>query len=506
MGRKGITGWLLLAAVIGTACALLWGMMQKRFATGTSYPALSTLRADPLGARAVFEALDRLPGVRTSRNFGKLKNLAGGPGKTLFLLNTSRFDLVSDHTLDGTDIAGFAVDGGRVVITLDPHASTPLLDSAERALLKIEEERKAKRAKEEANDSDEGETSGKEEASAKSDPTPAPSHGQATPGPNAAPAANPLAEKSAGNDAGKSDEKTQPEHDDEEDEDAHPEKHRPSVAEALRFSVEQRKFIRSAKGGAELTIPPLSPISALPVPEWNSDTAIVAWKEDDDATPPGEKEEAKTPRPELDPAWEPLAFRGDRVMIAQRRLGTGSVVVCTDSYFMTNEALWREPAPEFILWLTGGAPTLVFDERHLGLGMGDDPGIMNLARRYHMHGLFIGGIVLFLLFVWRNSSTLIPHDEAADLGLDRGGVVSGEGAASGLVSLLRRGTPRSALLTRCLEVWRATPAASARIPAARSDAARQALDAALNDPAQRKNIAGLYRRLAQILHSKPPSS
>jgi hypothetical protein len=233
------------------------------------------------------------------------------------------------------------------------------------------------------------------------------------------------------------------------------------------------------------------------MPAWYSNTSII---------PLQDKSEGEMAGATLDPSWEPLAFRGNRVMIAQRRLGTGSVVVCTDTFFMSNQALWKDPAPEFLLWMTGGARTIIFDERHHGLGMGDDPGIMNLARRYHMHGLFVGGVVLFLLFVWRNSSTLIPHDEAADLGLGRSGIVSGEGASAGLTSLLRRGTPRSSLLSRCLDVWRSTKAASARIPAARVTSAQQMLASELETSSGKKDVVNLYQKLTRILHSKPPSS
>ena len=481
MERKGTIGWVLLAVVIFAAAASLYGMMRKRFSTGTTYPALSTLRADPLGARAIYEALDALPGVDSERNFRQTKHLLGAPGKTLFVLNVSHraFDL--QELLEGDPITRFAVDGGRVVITVDGHSRNTLDRSLERAIESMDEARKKK--DEEGTDDGADEKSDSEtlddSATKKSNKVQKPKKDK-----------SPNSPKVAKDENGEEAEKDTDAEKNDEEESGSTSRHRPSLAEALKLEVDPRDFRLSAKGGAELTIPPSSALSVIPMPDWFSDTTLVPTVDENDETSGN--------------LWEPLAFRSDRAMIAQRRIGTGSIVVCSDSYFMTNEALWKGAHPEFLLWLTGGAPTIIFDERHLGLGMGDDPGIMNLARRYHMHGLFIGGIVLFALFVWRNSSSLIPHDEAADLGITKGGVVAGEGASAGLISMLRRGVPRNTLISKCLESWLSTPASVKRTPEKRKEAAREALRLALEDPSQRKDIVSQYQKLTHILHDTPP--
>jgi hypothetical protein len=73
---------------------LAWGtarLFALRYARGDNYPPYSTLRTDPLGAKALAEALALLPGVEVRRNFVTLNRLQPPPGAALVHLNL-RFD------------------------------------------------------------------------------------------------------------------------------------------------------------------------------------------------------------------------------------------------------------------------------------------------------------------------------------------------------------------------------------------------------------------------------
>lgn len=185
-------------------------------------------------------------------------------------------------------------------------------------------------------------------------------------------------------------------------------------------------------------------------------------------------------------------------MIAEQRIGQGSVVVATDSYFASNEALLKERAPQFLAWLVGPSREVIFDEFHLGTV--ESPGIMTLARRLHLQGLFIGGLVLFGLFIWQSSSSLVPAEDVA--GKESEAVVSGHGATAGLISLLRRGISRGQLLTRCFEVWeksaRQNGAAASRVAAA-----EKVMAPVKGIKLPVRQVAGVYRQICEAVHTGP---
>ena len=71
--------------------------------------------------------------------------------------------------------------------------------------------------------------------------------------------------------------------------------------------------------------------------------------------------------------------------------------------FCTDTFTGGGPAP--FLPLPGGGftgpPLVVFDEEHNGLR--DNPGIASLARKYRLHGVIAGLILLAGLFVWKKA-------------------------------------------------------------------------------------------------------
>jgi hypothetical protein len=214
----------------------------------------------------------------------------------------------------------------------------------------------------------------------------------------------------------------------------------------------------------------------------------------DDAEKTGSTKEDKTSDVAANGHWQIIATVEDKPVIAERRFGRGSIVIATDSYFATNQALLMNPVPEFLAWLIGDAQHVIFDETHLGTQ--ENPGIMTLARRYRLHGFFLGGVLLFALFVWQSSSSLVPARDGLEPGVR---VITGQGAVAGLVSLLRRGVSRSRLLQTCFDQWvrnhpHPSPALRARIEQARavlpSDAKRPS----------RGMLVQLYQRLCETLH------
>src|SRR5262249_36066623 len=114
--RYPLIGLLL----IGTA--FLWAVVHlfdADFASGDIYPEYSSLRADPSGAKLLFDSLQRLPDTTVARNFLPLDYLEGDR-QTILLLGTS-IDVAS---VQARPIRQTAIRGNRVVVTLTPAGDT----------------------------------------------------------------------------------------------------------------------------------------------------------------------------------------------------------------------------------------------------------------------------------------------------------------------------------------------------------------------------------------------
>jgi len=61
----------LTVLAIALACGFcygLWKLYELRFAAGDIYPPYSSLRADPMGSKALYESILQLPGASAARN------------------------------------------------------------------------------------------------------------------------------------------------------------------------------------------------------------------------------------------------------------------------------------------------------------------------------------------------------------------------------------------------------------------------------------------------------
>src|SRR5215218_1234579 len=60
-------------------------IQQLRLGQGDAFPPYSTFRADPMGAKALYESLGRIANLRVSRNLTPLDRLREPQGALLFL-------------------------------------------------------------------------------------------------------------------------------------------------------------------------------------------------------------------------------------------------------------------------------------------------------------------------------------------------------------------------------------------------------------------------------------
>ena len=457
-------------AALGLAAALVvfgWGIVHLfalRFAGGDVYPPYSTLRKDPLGAAAFHDALAALPGLSVERNLRPLASLAQ-PSKLLlgrpaapdprpagntgplacFYLGADAYEwpyLFRDTEAERLDT--IMRQGGRVILTFLP-SQTPL---TRKRLEKLRRDQ-----------SDEPENSSPD----------SPFRPKGTPAP---PAKTPPTPASS------------PKHDPRPP--ARPsDEHR--VAGEMRWEDLAERWgidFRRVDEAAGKTHRPVA--AATPVPT----SGEVSWHSvlDFDLTTP----EAKTA------GWHALLQRENRPVIVARPFGDkgGELLLASDTYFLSNEALRAEAHPALLAGLVGPARRVVFDETHLGIA--ERPGMMTLARRYGLQGGLGALGLLAALFLWRNVVSLVPPPvPPADPGAT-GSSVTGRDAAAGFINLLRRGVPPRELVGVCVEQWRHAP--GRRVPDAATVERLRALAAAeAAQPARNRSPATAYRALCAAL-------
>ncbi|MGA2543143.1 MAG: DUF4350 domain-containing protein [Verrucomicrobiota bacterium] len=380
---RHILAALLALSLAGFAFGLVW-LFQMRFDAGDIYPPYSSLRTDPLGVKAFYEALQNLPGLSVTRFFQRNSKLHGGPQRVLFLLGTTRMDLEFLSPEDDNTLQNFLLSGGRIVISLLPSASL----AQEPGLF----------------------LTNSLPPSARTPPKrQPPSRDHTNSEPLLVPQSVSLLAKIG-----------------------------------LGFQYDNLSLDEDGRSRSELAQAVHAPPGLPPLLSWHSGAYFEV----------------------MDTNWQTLYQRKNHPVILQRPYGAGSLVLSTDSYFLSNEALRRERHPELLAWLVGPHRDIIFDETHLGVE--ERPGVAGLMRQYHLQGVLLALALLAALFIWKNSLPLVPPLPAEpDEG--PGALVRGKEASAGFASLLRRGISPADILFTCFAEWKSAcarqPRAAARLPA-----------------------------------------
>lgn len=151
--------------------------------------------------------------------------------------------------------------------------------------------------------------------------------------------------------------------------------------------------------------------------------------------------------------WRALYVNfGHGPVLMERPLGEGRIVLASDSYFLSNEAMLRNRAAAVLEHALLQQPRIVFDESHHGLG--PQPGIMKLLRRYRLTVFIWIAILLVALYAWRSATSLAPRQyrpHAEDEPAKRGNPLDG------MTALLRRSLSDRAVLRSMQQAWDGLP-------------------------------------------------
>ncbi len=436
-GNMQRLGLVLLGVVL---VAGFYMVLERRFIEGGLYPHYASYRSDPLGTSVIYETLERLGTREVSRNRQPLEARKDLDGETaILLLGYPREDFTDLRVPADSEVLRAVDAGARLVITLNPdlvpEIYQPSLSEEEEDW--IEERRRIRE------------------------------------------------ERMRRTLAGEEEEEEEEEEDREEEESAE-ERLEKEMEElfGLRFTTRTGFAFATLEGferpeGGWETVPgeTLAP-DGVPaeLPYWRSQFRF-----------------------ELrDPAWKAVVLVGNDPVVIERRWGRGSLVVTTDSYFVSNESLHFGGEPGFLLWLLGDKKKVVFDETIHGTS--ESGGAMKLIRRHRAHGVFFGLFVFLVLWAWRSASTLVPGNEDLERGIvSAGGAVAGEETGSGFIRLLRRSVRPSELIPRCVEMWKGT--LSAELPAGTAEQIDRLVAEHRRDP-KRHGIVETYVAIAERLRKR----
>jgi Domain of unknown function (DUF4350) len=497
-GRKQRTAVIIGLALVFSLFA--WGTLKLfllRFESGDIYPEYSSLRTDPLGTKAFYEALGRLPGVTTRRNQTPLRDVARtGPATLLFIgAQPSGSDDAPRALVDAFEAV--AVEGGRVVLAFYPYGQEPW------HLRESDEDDKDEPADEDG--AEDEESAGETSPDAAEPDVREPVSTVEVEDPEEPESDGDTMKPEPGSGENGEDAVEEGDEDDEDDVESRED----------RLARYRRTVDLAQRWGISTDFEP------LPEEEDAYKTAT-AHRQADLPLPKSIPCHSALYFTELNDAWTVLYARdsGNAVLV-ERQWGRGSLVLCADAYLFSNEAMRVDRRPDLLAWFVGSSATVVFDETHFGIA--ERQGVMTLARKYRLHGVLASLVLLAMLFVWKNAVSLVPRTvpgAEADVAAD---VFTGKDAASGLANLLRRSVSPGDLPKACLREYEkslghregGTASRAAKAMRAVSGGAPRLTDDQVNRmravvagddtvPGYRRDPAGRYRDLCRIVNERKP--
>jgi hypothetical protein len=431
--------WLAAATVAGFLLGISH-LMVLRFERGDVYPAYSSYRSDPIGARALYESLERLEGIRVSRNLRPLSSLGPENAATLFFIGAGLQSVNTIELKTAQALDDFMSGGGRVVVAMRaayhsgdrrerPDTVDPGTGPGPRPEVPAED------AETPAGDSEFGRRSGDSNSEV---PAEEKSPGGAIP-------AKPVY----------TDLKTQ-----------------------WGIVVESGSGSSDDAGDGSIGYA-ASPSGRLPGGlTWNSSAYFS----------------------HLSDAWKPLYTANGECVMAERDVGQGSLVMATDAYFLSNEALRSERHTDLLLYLIGASRVVIIDETQHGIRQRQ--GVVGYLRYHRLHWVVIALLCVAALFVWRNALPLVPvhqprleHPAAA---------AETRNAAQGMTNLLRRSISPQRLTGICFDQWHQSFENDLRYPRARREKARRIVERAEKGEGPSDPVSN-YRAIRRILLEDQPN-
>lgn len=427
------SSWIIFLLIFLIFGAGVIQLFLLRFQVGDVYPPYSSLRADPVGTKALLESLQTLPELDVQRNFQPIGEFQRDLDEkaTIFYLGANNW-IFGYKTLP-RDFESIMVKGGRLIVSFFP-ASPDIFPSGTESLM-----------------------------------------------------FKPLFEPT-------------PEPEKEKIEDTTNEEVTP-CPELIEDSTEESEPICCKNGTCEIEVRYHGSLSGFNINQSTEEITVFLLAEKVSSTtsplpllPPTIAIHSALYFDKLTENWRVLYKLDEKAVMIERDMGKGSIVLSADSYFFSNEAMSQHRYPELLAWLVGPNTKIYFDETHLGVK--ESRGIAILARQYNLEGFFISLVILTILFIWKNTFSLVPSftDDK---------VISDEGSASernhstGLVNLLKRNISGKKLLRVCFDEWKSSLPRKGEHMKTKVDTVENIITQ--SETGDKKNKVNYYQRICKII-------
>ena len=140
---------------------------------------------------------------------------------------------------------------------------------------------------------------------------------------------------------------------------------------------------------------------------------------------------------------------------------------------------------------------IVFDEAHFGIV--ESPGVAGLMRKYRLHGLAAGLLLLAGLFIWKNATSLVPpHADEPVRGVCRGQRCRQPASSicSGAIFRARD------VFGVCFAEWKKSAAPSGKFSAARLQQAEALFRSEDSLPQKSRDPIAAYKRISETLGNR----
>jgi hypothetical protein len=201
---------------------------------------------------------------------------------------------------------------------------------------------------------------------------------------------------------------------------------------------------------------------------------------------------------QLGDEWKTIYAREGHPVVIERPFGRGTIVLSTDTFFVSNEAMRRERHPDLLAWLVGPSRSAIFDETHFGIE--ENPGVAALGRKYRLQIPFASILFLAFLFIWKNAFSLVPPYTDDEEG--RGNLSMGKDYLSGFAGLLGRTIPPRDVLSACREEWEKTGHRGSKGRDEALQQIRSLVEEEKGKPAGKRNPVNAYNRIISLLSER----
>jgi hypothetical protein len=192
--------------------------------------------------------------------------------------------------------------------------------------------------------------------------------------------------------------------------------------------------------------------------------------------------------------WNTILKDNNKNLIVERAVGKGSLVFLSDSYLLSNEAMFNDRNSWFLSWLIGNNKNIIFDEVHLGIV--HKTKVIELAKRYKLHGFLFGLIILAALYIWKNFSFFIPNEQPSK---ETKNITLGKDTSSGFVQLLERSIPKEDISKICKNEWLKTDSVRRDLSQDKLERIDAAIEFEGKLPDKERNPIKTYSKIRKII-------